>query len=218
MTKEIYLKNKRDEIAKYVSTFKLHDVNFVGIDRSLTCTGIAIVNKGNLVYQAEVKVKEFDIERLIAISKEVIRHIKPYKNTVICMEGYSFGSKFSQAHSLGELGGTLKMVFKLKGIQYLETEPTTLKKYISGKGNRPKDLIPMDVFKKFGVEPLSGDRADAIGCAFFIYNAFKYRNMNNAAFLQYEEEAFETFFHGKAKKKKTSRKKKNEQLAADIQE
>ena len=215
MTYEEYRLQNKKKIIKFFAEKDYRSINFIGIDRSLTSTGIAVVRNGALKYQGLIKSREYDVQRLIDIGKQCIQKIKDYSNPLIMMESYSYDRPF-QAHQLGECGGVLKSFFTLKQIQYLELTPHELKKYVSGKGNVSKDLIPMHVLKKFKIESVNNDAADAIGCAYFVYNIFRYMDGEND-YKEYEKEVFKSYISCAPKKKK-SKKKSTNQLAMEIDE
>lgn len=191
----------------------------IGIDRSLNSTGIAVVSKGKLVYQSEISPGVFGDERLIVVVKavmEIVEKVYQRATPLIVMEDYAF-ARANQAHQIGEMGGVMKAAFSQKDYPYLQVAPQALKKYVTGKGNTNKAMMPMKVLKKFGVEPKGGDAADAIGCAFFGYNAFQYL-MGHGKYTVAETETFDTFLSLEKKKRKKSSKKKNKELAAEINE
>jgi len=220
MTAEQWKIDRKHKIVEYYNNQSIEKIAFIGIDRSLTSSGIAIVNKGKLIEQIEYKTKSYEEDRLISIGSKVLQvcwHYKEKKyNVLICMENYSYNSR-GHVFQLGELGGVIKTFIAMKGYNFLDIEPTVLKKYITGKGNSPKDLIPMHVNKKFNIVPVGGDAADAIGCAMLGFHAFNDKK-NCGKYTQVEKDVFETFLQGKKKKKRKSIKAKNRQLELEINE
>jgi len=207
----------KKELIKLFLNYGYNNVTFIGIDRSLTSTGIAIIHKGKFVKQMEFSTKEIEEMRLIEIGRCIVKECKNYELPLICMEDYSFDKPY-QAHQLGELGGVVKAFLRLKGYPYLSTSPGTIKKYVSGKGNTPKDLIPMFVSKKFKIEPMGGDAADAIACVHLAYNAFAYKSGNHN-YTQKEKEAFDALMSTDPERpKRKSTRRKNAQLGLQIRE
>jgi Holliday junction resolvasome RuvABC endonuclease subunit len=131
------------------------------------------------------------------------------------MEDYAF-ARPNQAHQLGELGGVVKVFLLMKDMDYLDVSPHILKKYVVGQAMAPKDLIPMHILKKFGVEPIGGDHADAVGLSFLGYHALRYASGVDEGYNQKERESFETFLSLETKKK--HKKKSTSQLAREIGE
>jgi Holliday junction resolvasome RuvABC endonuclease subunit len=83
---------------------------------------------------------------------------------LVAIEGYAMGSK-TRPQMAGELGGHLRLLLWQAGIPYIIVPPTTLKKYVLGSGNAAKELMLKEVFKRWGYDTDSNDRADAYGLA-----------------------------------------------------
>lgn len=110
-------------------------LRIVGLDLSLAATGV-YTNDGPLVLSVPgVK----GVERLHQLSCAIDRACRGAD--VVVMEGYSFNSKHSHAHALGELGGVVRVVLYQRKIPVAVVVPTTLKKYATGKGNATKDWV-----------------------------------------------------------------------------
>ena len=83
---------------------------------------------------------------------------------LVAIEGYAMGSK-TRPQMAGELGGHLRLLLWQAGIPYIVVPPTSLKKYVLGKGNAAKELVLKEVFKRWGYDTTSNDRADAYALA-----------------------------------------------------
>lgn len=83
---------------------------------------------------------------------------------IVAIEGYAMGSK-TRPQMAGELGGHLRLLLWQAGIPYIIVPPTSLKKYVLGKGNAAKELMLKEVFRKWGYDTESNDRADAYALA-----------------------------------------------------
>lgn len=147
----------------------------VGIDQSYSGFGITILNVddksqyGTLVFKAE----QMHIDRLVWVQDKLSKVIKPLAvnrdSITVAMEGYAFGT--TMAHMLGELGAIVKLTCynELDGFDgkypYI-IPPTTLKKYITGKGTGvQKNQILLNVYKKWGVEFNDDNAADSYALA-----------------------------------------------------
>lgn len=142
-----------------------------GIDQSLTATGVAILDAtgAKIMHTETISVKDRGIPRLAAIRQRVLGLALDWSPEAVAIEGYSFGSRQSHAHSLGELGGVLKLAFAdLGGPDIYQIPPTTLKKFATGKGNAPKGAVMLAVFKRFGIEAANDNEADAIALAYAV--------------------------------------------------
>lgn len=132
----------------------------IGIDPSLTCTGLVGLENGTLVLHNTLEVKERGVERLLRLESMLQGKLREYKPSLVVVEGYAF-ARANQAHQMGELGGMIRMLLAKLGINWIEVAPTQVKKFCTGKGNAAKDLILMNVYKRWGVEFQVNDEADA---------------------------------------------------------
>ncbi len=136
----------------------------MGIDPSLNNTAYCILS-GDVGVFGKVDVgKRRGMERLIYIEKYMADILSIHQPDLIMIEGYSYASTH-QAHQAGELGGILRRIFYLESIPWVEVPPPTLKKFVTGKGNADKNLVMLNVYKRWGVETGSDDEADAYGLA-----------------------------------------------------
>lgn len=80
---------------------------------------------------------------------------------IICVviEGYSFASRNSQAHSIGELGGCVRMKLWENAIPYVDVPPTSRAKFATGRGNAGKTEVISAISSKTGLT-FSGSGAD----------------------------------------------------------
>lgn len=133
----------------------------VGIDASLTNTGIVIYDTealGPCCWSTVIASKQDGASRLIEIREQVRDATRGADMVVI--EGYAY-SMANQAHQLGELGGVLRVLFHEIGVKFTVVEPHQLKKFATGTGNAPKELILQQVLKRFGTEFKTSHEADA---------------------------------------------------------
>lgn len=80
---------------------------------------------------------------------------------LVVIEGYAFGAKGSSGISLGELGGVVRLkLFDCK-IPYVEVPPTQVKKFVTGKGGAPKDVMLKEVLKRWNFDTNDDNVADA---------------------------------------------------------
>ena len=136
----------------------------IGLDLSLTSTGVAVYDEDTDCITTDVIKtcnKHTDTERYYTILHRISNYF--ISKNVFFIEGYSFGSfsKSSSMSKLIELGGIIKYDLWLKGVPYIKVPPTTLKKFITGKGNAKKEDIKLAVYKKYGREFKTSDEADA---------------------------------------------------------
>jgi len=147
----------------------------IGIDQSYSGFGITVLNVNDpSEYVTTVFKAEFlHVDRLFWIKKQLEELLavatKDANSVVTAMEGYAFGT--TMAHMLGELGAVVKMVCydlfdKYEGKYPYIIPPTTLKKYVTGKGTGvQKNQILLAVYKKWGVEFNDDNAADSYALA-----------------------------------------------------
>lgn len=134
----------------------------VGLDLSLTSTGYSCRD-----VREAISTKSKGAERLVLVSEKIMELISAVDNPVVIVEGYSFASRNSQAHSIGELGGVVRVALWRSGIPYVEVPPTSRAKFATGKGNASKGEVLSSVSARTGIV-WSGNGADDICDAFIL--------------------------------------------------
>lgn len=132
----------------------------IGLDLSLTSTGIALPDTTKIV-----STKSKDVARLIIMRDEIINTIsEAAENPFIVIEGYSFAQKNSHSHSLGELGGVIKVAIAEKHWSWVLVPPTVRAKFATGRGNASKSEVVSAVSARTGITwsgPGADDKCDA---------------------------------------------------------
>jgi crossover junction endodeoxyribonuclease RuvC len=153
-------------------------MNIIGLDLSLCDSGICIFN-GNeystlsITSKPNEKLKDINeitqitklkFLRIINIFNDITDIIKINMPCIIIMENYSYNSKNTQSITdLAELQGLLKYFLIKYKIDFFMVAPTTLKKFITGKGNSKKDEILKTVYKRWKLDINNHNQADAYG-------------------------------------------------------
>lgn len=134
----------------------------LGIDLSLTGTGLVAVEGNELHFSERFEPKaKSGPERLEEIHNKVSGMIAVTVPKLICLEGYSFGSKGRGVFQTGELGGVIRVLLHKRGIPWIEIPPSQVKKFAAGMGNCGKDIVLQQVYKRWGMEFKTSDEADA---------------------------------------------------------
>jgi crossover junction endodeoxyribonuclease RuvC len=134
-------------------------VNILALDLSLTSTGYS--------HNGETGVLSFDergAHRLWLMKRAVEDLVIQHSIDVVVLEGYSFASRNSQAHSIGELGGVIRLLLWELGKPTVIIPPTCRAKFATGKGNASKNEVISNVSAKTGIiwsNPGADDRCDA---------------------------------------------------------
>lgn len=151
----------------------------VGLDLSLTSTGVVILEKGKIVIEKVIKSKpngDGPIQEMVRLNSIIdginailLKH-KPVD--MVLIEGLAFMARNTTA--LVQLAGLNYMIrnFLLNNKDLLGLKegmvivaPTTLKKFITGKGNANKEIMMLEIFKKYNQTFYDNNLADAFGLA-----------------------------------------------------
>lgn len=140
---------------------------YVGLDLSLTSTGVAIIH-GNVTTVQRLTSKGSkgattaqQTERILNIVERIARAVPDTEHTRIAVEGPSYGSTGSAAHILGGLWWMVRAY--LRDSDVIVVPPGTVKKYATGKGNAGKDEVLAAVVRRYPtVEVRGNDEADAL--------------------------------------------------------
>lgn len=157
----------------------------VGIDPSLTGTGIIVLRNGELGKALTTKnePKLGTIERVRRIYKQINNVIENlstcYVNayigdkrmirweppSLIVIEGFSYGSKGRGVFDIAYLGWRIREELERyrteDDIPWLEVSPSQVKQFATGKGNANKEVVLQQVYKRWGVELTDNNQADA---------------------------------------------------------
>lgn len=134
----------------------------VGLDLSLTSTGFSYSEKRGII-----ATKNKGPARLHDISMMLADLLLEIDEPAVMIEGYSFASRNSQAHAIGELGGVIRLTLWNLRIPYVEIPPTCRAKFATGKGNAGKGEVMSAVSARTGIV-WSGSGADDMCDAFIL--------------------------------------------------
>ena len=158
-----------EDIFEHVLRVPVGEQLVMGIDPSLTSTGLALLYQGRLRASTLTPSKRKGSEcrgtaRLAWYRDELRTIIRRYTPALIVIEGYAFGAKFSR-EALGELGGVIRLLCRDEGVPYVVFQPTQLKMFATGKGGGAKDNVSKELFKWYGVDLTDNNQVDATGLA-----------------------------------------------------
>ncbi len=132
----------------------MKNIKVLGLDLSLTSTGVCISGDA-----FAIGVKSKGAERLYEISEKILETTRVHKVDIAIIEGYSFASRNSQAHSIGELGGVVRLRLWENKIPFIEIPPTSRAKFATGRGNAGKTEVMSAISARTGIV-WSGKGAD----------------------------------------------------------
>ena len=147
-------------------------MNYVGIDQSLSSTGVTIMKEGEKPsFHSIVPDKENNrgVKRLSFISNCILNILKDIKGDfIVCREDYAYGGK-GNVFSLGELGGCIDMKlyesinkYSVSNVRYYSIPINSWKLLVFGNGSVKKDTeYLLKVFNKTGVQFKCDDMADS---------------------------------------------------------
>jgi Holliday junction resolvasome RuvABC endonuclease subunit len=118
----------------------------VGLDLSLTSTGICA--RGN---PEAISTAQKGASRLAWMRTVIIDRVREVPRPAVCIEGYSFGSRNSQAHAIGELGGVIRVALWENQIPWVDIPPTCRAKFATGKGNASKNEVVSSISARTGI-------------------------------------------------------------------
>lgn len=134
-------------------------MRFVGIDPSMK-TGLVILEDNKVHTAIEItSQEERDPHRFIEIAKTVMNYVT--KNDVICIEGFSYGSRGAAVSVQYGIGWILRSELLQAGFSYYEVPPSSVKKFATGRGNVKKDEMVLPIYKRWGFEHNSDNVRDA---------------------------------------------------------
>lgn len=116
------------------------------------------------VYKEVYSSKHKGMQRLGDIGGCIIDMLKTYKPDLVALEGYSFGSKFNH-EIMYSIGTVIRYFLWQSEYDYKVIPPSTLKKFVTGKGNSKKDLMLLGVYKNWGFDTTDDNLSDAYGIA-----------------------------------------------------
>lgn len=139
----------------------------VGIDPSLTCTGLVVLTDDRRPFHTSFKsaVKKDDTlymrkQRLRRLAAEIVNFTMGMQPDLVVIEGPSMASKFGHPHDRSGLWWLL--VSELQ-VPVMEVAPTVRMKYGTGKGNAAKDDVLTAVVRRYpAIEVQGNDQADAL--------------------------------------------------------
>lgn len=127
----------------------------LGIDPSLTATGLAIVADGELAWHHVIKTSSDESEggRLARIAAMLNETLHTYYDMLdeVAIEGYAMGAKFNR-ESMGQVGGVIKMKLFEHGYEPAIWPPHAWRKVVLGNAKLAKDMVRIETYKRFGVD------------------------------------------------------------------
>lgn len=150
---------------------KKDNLYFMGIDPSLTGCAYSILKstenipvKSGVINnpQTNANANLSKMFRLRKIRNIIYKLLKEYNPKVLCIEGYSYGSKNGLLYQAEVYCAIMFALLKFENKPIiLNPAPVTVKLYATNNSGAKKDLMLLKVFKNFGIEYDNHNEADA---------------------------------------------------------
>lgn len=145
--------------------------SILGIDLSLTGTGLALITDKNVEFPASTVT--VPVPRLIRQPPRtgqrlwttrltttfegfyrwrfILGHVLNWcsRADAVMIEGYSFGSHSSHTRAIAEIGGIVRYHIIEAGMVPIEVPPTMLKKFLTEKGNSDKSICLKECLRRY---------------------------------------------------------------------
>lgn len=161
---------------KEIAESIVKDPMFVGMDPSYNGFAIIVIDKNANIIEQKLFASNSELE----VEEQLIELESEYKFVAnilslhsVYIEGPSYASKGSFVLQMGALHYIIRLMLKIKNINYKIIAPGTLKKFVTGSGRAKKDLMLLKVYKKWGVEFDDDNLADAYSLARLALEEYK---------------------------------------------
>lgn len=131
------------------------DIVTLGIDPSLTSTGLSFAGQ-TISIQPDTR----GVQRLVEVRDRIMYTVIHNAVSCVAIEHYSYASRNSQAHSIGELGGVIRVALYEANVPTVEIPPTCRAKFATGKGNAGKPEVVSAISARTGIVWSGGDGSD----------------------------------------------------------
>lgn len=131
------------------------------------------------------------LRRWQLLSGKVVQHVEGTEHPIF-IEGYSFNSKKTRAHSAGELGCYVRLALtQAYAVRICEITPAEVKKFLTGKGNAGKSLMISKATMISGREFDDDNQVDAYAVALIGACALGFMRCANAERLKIAQNIIE---------------------------
>jgi len=136
---------------------------------SLRSTGLCLLIDKNV--EMTHTINTYDLRGMVRLNyiAEFLQDYLICKPDVVVMEGYAMGIKGGRVFDIGEMGYSYKRILYKAGIETYIVAPTSMKKFVTGKGNAKKEAIQSSLLTTWDIDIQYEDEADACGLALFGY-------------------------------------------------
>lgn len=169
-------------------------MHFVGIDPSLTATGICVLSpEGPPVLKTihtTPQSHKTKYHRLKSIAAQIGDAVNDMGDAFVCIEG-----PFMNPKMLNSVAGLIELNYAIReklfwgGIPFRVIPPSSLKKFVANNGAAKKELILKRVLQLWAIDTDDNNQADAAGLAHFAKAMHVVRtNLDRAGWHAYQLE------------------------------
>ncbi|QNJ59205.1 ribonuclease H-like domain protein [Vibrio phage vB_ValS_PJ32] len=107
------------------------------------------------------KKQERPIDRAREFAERTLYFLDHNKPDLIIIEGYATGAR-NMSTAIIECSAMIKFALSVRGYDWIEIPPTTLKTFVANNGTVKKDVIIKQVYKLWDVDTDDDNQADAV--------------------------------------------------------
>ena len=195
---------------EYLAT---NGINVLGLDLSLSKTGIAIINDSEH-YIDVIESEKRGPGRLVEIRDEIVKQIHRLGPGLAVLEGYAYGCQFGREQA-GELGGIVRVLLHEMKVTTIIVSPLSVKKYATGSAKGDKAQVMKSVYKKWGLDLNDNNECDAYAIARIGHDILKSILTDSFKHLcGYEIEVIDTIIKG-AEPNEDAKQKRHKRVHKD---
>lgn len=144
----------------------------LGLDLSLTGTGVIILEDGKIIKRHLIKSKPVgdlplnEVRRIRKIVEEIEMIVSENEIQIAVIEGLAFMVRNATALvQLSALNYMVRGMLDDYHIPFVIVAPTSLKKFVTGSGASKKDVMLIETYKRWQVSILDDNVCDSFGLA-----------------------------------------------------
>lgn len=135
-------------------------MNIISFDVSTKTGCVCLSDDPKFYFSTELENKKLKgLDRVVWFKEAAGKLLDTYKPVVAVIEGYGYSNAFTLV-PLVEIGTAVRLACKERNIDIILIPPTSLKRTL-GSGTFTKDMILLEVYKKWGFSAATNNIADA---------------------------------------------------------
>jgi crossover junction endodeoxyribonuclease RuvC len=169
--------------------------SFLGIDPSLTGTGICLIeDDGSVVALETIKTRDLRGAARLQYIRDRAKQIVSRAEVSAAVEAYAYGA-VGRVFELGEVGGVLRLLLHDHGLPYLTVAPASLKLFATGRASAEKSDV-IAAARSAGPSPADDNQADA----FFLAQVARAAHLGTAGLPAHQVRMVQRLLNPPAKK------------------